>query len=62
MDNGGSDWIENRRSKIEMAYTILRGDDQLDRACKTIPDQFCKNLPLNYVMNVVKGAASKLER
>ena len=52
--------MENRRSRIELAYTILSGDDQLDRACKTIPDSFCTSLPLNYVMNVVNGAASKL--
>jgi len=47
--------MENRRSRIEQAYTILSGDDQLDRACKIIPDSFCTSLPLNYVMNIVKG-------
>lgn len=51
--------MENRRNRIEMAYTILSGDDQLDRACKTIPDSFCTSLPSNWVMNVVNGAASK---
>lgn len=51
--------MENRRNRIEMAYTILSGDDQLDRACKTIPDSFCTSLPSNYVMNLVNGAASK---
>lgn len=43
-----------------MAYMILSGDDRYDRACKTIPDVSCTDLPLNYVMNVVNGAASKL--
>ena len=52
--------MENRESRIKLAYTILSGDDELDRACHVIPDSQCTNLPLNYVMNVVNGAASKL--
>ena len=52
--------MENRESRIKPAYTILSGDDELDRACHVIPDSQCTNLPLNYVMNVVNGAASKL--
>lgn len=39
---------------------ILSGDDELDRACQIIPDSQCTSLPLNYFMNVVNGAASKL--
>jgi small-conductance mechanosensitive channel len=52
--------MENRKSRIKRVYTILSGDDEFDRACKIIPDSLCTNLPLNYVMNVVNGAASKL--
>ena len=52
--------MENRESRIETAYRILSGDDGFDRACSTIPDSFCTNLPVNYVLNVVNGAASKL--
>ena len=51
---------ENSSSRIKRVYTILSGDDELDRACKIIPDSLCTNLPLNYVLNVVNGAASKL--
>jgi MFS family permease len=43
-----------------LVFTILSGDDEFDRACEIIPDSLCTNLPLNYVMNVVNGAASKL--
>lgn len=52
--------MDNRQRRIDMAYMILSGDDRYDRACKTIPDSSCTELPLNYVMNVVNGAASKL--
>lgn len=48
------------RRRIETVYTILSGNDRVDRACKNIPDSDCTNLPLNYVMNVLNGAASKL--
>jgi len=50
----------NRNKRIDLAYTILSGDDQLDRACTVIPESICTNLPLNYLLNVVNGAASKL--
>lgn len=43
-----------------MIYTILSGDDRFDRACAAIPSAECTNLPKNYVMNVLNGAASKL--
>jgi len=52
--------MENRKGRIDTAYTILSGDDRADRACKRIPDSSCTNLPLNYVLNVVNGTASKL--
>lgn len=48
------------RDRLYQAYTILSGDDQLDRACARIPDSLCTNLPRNYVMNIVNGAASKM--
>jgi hypothetical protein len=52
--------MANSSSRIKLVYTILSGDDEFDRACKIIPDSLCTNLPLNYVLNVVNGAASKL--
>jgi len=52
--------MENRKSRIDTAYMVLSGDDRLDRACKNIPDSSCTDLPLNYVLNVVNGTASKL--
>jgi len=52
--------MENHNSRIEMVYTILSGDDQLDRACKTIPESLCTNLPRDYIMSVLNGAATKL--
>ena len=47
-------------NRIEIIYTILSGDDRLGRACAPIPDTLCTNLPINYVLNVINGAASKL--
>ena len=58
--SGGVKPVEIATNRIERAYMILSGDDQLDRACAVIPDSLCTNLPRNYVMNVVNGAASKL--
>ena len=52
--------MEGSNDRIKLVYTILSGDDEFDRACKIIPASLCTNLPLNYVMNVVNGAASKL--
>ena len=52
--------MKRNNDRIKLVYTILSGDDEFDRACKIIPDSLCTNLPLNYVMNVVNGAASKL--
>ena len=52
--------MKNRKSRTDTAYMILSGDDRPDRACKSIPDSSCTNLPRNYVMNVVNGTASKL--
>ena len=52
--------MKENSSRIKLVYTILSGDDEFDRACKIIPDSLCTNLPLNYVLNVVNGAASKL--
>jgi len=52
--------MENRKGRIDTACIILSGDDRADHACKRIPDSSCTNLPLNYVLNVVNGTASKL--
>ena len=52
--------MKTHRTRIEMIYTILSGDDRFDRACAAIPSSECTNLPKNYVMNVLNGAASKL--
>ena len=52
--------MKDTSSRMKLVYTILSRDDELDRACKIIPDSLCTSLPLNYVMNVVNGAASKL--
>ena len=52
--------MEDLKSRINTAYTILSGDDRIDRACKSIPDSSCTNLPRNFVLNVVNGTASKL--
>jgi hypothetical protein len=49
-----------QQSRIESIYTILSGDDRTDRACADIPASECTNLPRNYVLNVLNGAASKL--
>ena len=49
-----------RRSRIEAFYAILSGDDSTERACADIPPAECTNLPRNYVLNVLNGAASKL--
>ncbi len=52
--------MKTHRTRIEIIYTILSGDDRFDRACAAIPSSECTNLPKNYVMNVLNGAASKL--
>jgi hypothetical protein len=52
--------LKGSNDRINLVYTILSGEDEYDRACKIIPDSLCTNLPLNYVMNIVNGTASKL--
>lgn len=44
---------------IEEAYEVLSGEDT-DRACKAIPDDACKHVPKNYVLNVLNGSCTKL--
>ncbi len=39
---------------------VVSGDDDLDRACKSIPVESCKETPWNFRINVCNGAASKL--
>jgi len=51
---------DTRRSRMEDIYAILSGDDSTERACTDIPPTECTNLPRNYVLNVLNGAASKL--
>lgn len=45
---------------LQLAYSILSGDDDQDRACSTIPDDACHHLPRNYVLNVLNGTCTKL--
>ena len=52
--------MNSQRDRVDAIYAILSGDDRLGRACAPIPDSLCTNLPLNYVLNVVNGAAAKL--
>jgi hypothetical protein len=52
--------MTNRSDRIQTFYTILSGDDRQDRACAPIPNSLCTNLPRNYVLNVINGAAAKL--
>ncbi len=46
--------------RLELPYRILSGDDSDERACSTIPDEACSEIPRNYLLNVVNGAATKL--
>ena len=39
---------------------ILAGDDDLDRACQSLPDDACREEKYNFRANVGNGAASKL--
>lgn len=52
--------MSKHSDRIETIYTILSGDDRQGRACAPIPDSSCTDMPLNYVLNVINGAASKL--
>jgi len=40
--------------------SVLSGDDNLDRACKSIPAESCEETSWNFTRNVANGAASKL--
>ena len=42
------------------AYQILSGDDDVERACASIPDSVCTALPRNYFFNLLNGACGKL--
>ncbi len=48
------------QNRIYRVYKILSGDDHPDRSCERIPESTCTRIPLNYVLNVVNGAASKM--
>jgi Na+/melibiose symporter-like transporter len=48
------------RRRIDRIYTLLSGDDSTERACADIPAAECTDLPRNFVLNVLNGAASKL--
>ena len=52
--------MEKTGDRIDTIYTILSGDDRQGRACAPIPDVLCTNLPINFVLNVINGAAAKL--
>lgn len=45
---------------LQLAYSILSGDDDQDRACEAIPESACRHLPRNYVLNVLNGTSTKL--
>lgn len=40
--------------------SVLSSDDDLDRACQSIPRESCKESSKNFTINVCNGAASKL--
>jgi len=40
--------------------SVLSSDDDLDRACQSIPAESCKESSRNFILNVCNGAASKL--
>lgn len=50
----------DRPDLADRAYAILSGDDDLDRACKAIPEAACTALPRNFLLNLANGAATKL--
>lgn len=60
MSNSSTPVHAPQDDRLDRAYRILSGDDSDERACSTIPDDACTELPRNYVLNVVNGAASKL--
>jgi hypothetical protein len=39
---------------------ILAGEDSLDRVCRDIPEEACRETRRNYVLNVANGASTKL--
>jgi hypothetical protein len=39
---------------------ILAGEDSLDRSCRDIPEEACRETRRNYVLNVANGASTKL--
>lgn len=41
-------------------FGVLSADDNLDRACRDIPEQACREVARNRLANVCNGAASKL--
>lgn len=40
--------------------SVLSNDDDLDRACQSIPDESCRESSRNFIFNICSGAASKL--
>ncbi len=46
--------------RLELPYRILSGDDSDERACSTIPEESCSEIPRNYLLNVANGSATKL--
>ncbi|SEA78320.1 MFS-type transporter involved in bile tolerance, Atg22 family [Desulfuromusa kysingii] len=47
-------------SSKEHLSGILSNDDDLDRACRSIPKESCQEASKNFTINVCNGAASKL--
>jgi hypothetical protein len=50
----------HRRERLDRLYQIVSGDDDLDRTCEPIVESICTNLPRNYLLNAIRGAATKL--
>jgi len=44
----------------ERLYGILTGDGPEDRACASIPEAACTDVPRNYLLNLANGACTKL--
>lgn len=51
--------MSNNDKVLQETYEILSGEDS-ERVCKAIPDDACKHVPKNYVLNVINGSCTKL--
>jgi hypothetical protein len=44
----------------ERVYEAIAGEDEEDRACEAIPEEACREIPGNFLLNVGNGACTKL--